>query len=194
MPFLPLSRTALLGTLLLLGGCAIGSPSEQTRFYRLQAPAPVLPDSQNLQSPSLAILPVQLPAYLDRVSLVVQASPVRVEIPQLEQWAGNLRDDLQLALLAHLSQQLNNPNLLLQLAPGTQPDQTLQVEILRFDGQLNKDVTLSANWTLTHQASGKQRRGRTLRTQPVQPGYEGLVEGMSALVEALARDIGPAIR
>ncbi|MDX5299498.1 MAG: PqiC family protein [Gammaproteobacteria bacterium] len=182
-------RAGVSAAVLLLSGCALGTASQPTHFYRLEAPAPVAVTAQNKARPTLGLLPVLLPAYLDRVSLVTQVSPVRYDIPQLEQWAGDLRGDLQVALAGHLSQRLDNPNILLLPQPGLRPPQSLQVQVLRFDGRPGERLALVASWWLTGEGGVLLRQGQFEHSQPIESGYEALVRGMSAAVAALAASV-----
>ncbi len=174
-------------------GCTLFTPSETTRFFQIDHPEPIAASDANRSQPLIGIHPVRLPAYLDRMSMVVAVTPVRYEILPLEQWAGALREGLQLALLAHISRLLDNPNVVL-LPQSLYPiDRTVHVDILRLDGNAGKPVTLSAQWVILGDRQPLSR-GSFSQRRVAGSDLDGLVRSLGELVGDLAAEIAEGLR
>jgi uncharacterized protein len=186
---------------LLLAGCSSGPA---TRFYTLTAVAGAPPAAATDAAPraarpvTLVITDLRLPPYLDRPQIVTRGSDHRLRISELEQWGGNLRDDITRVLADNLGRQLPGDRVLaapIQLA--LQPDYRIEVEVQRFEREANGSVRLAARWWITRGADGVLLAGPEASFTGPTAGaddYEALVGAMSAVLGELARAIAGGIR
>src|SRR5262249_15427544 len=85
--------------LLTLGGCSNTSP---TRFYVLSAmtdQAAAVPG----KGPAVGIGPITLPQYLNRPQIVTPVSGNQLAVAEVDQWGGDLNDNVTRALATNLS-------------------------------------------------------------------------------------------
>lgn len=183
-----------------LGGCFSSAPA--TRLYVLapmaegaaKAPAP----AEAARKPvSLVIREVRVPQYLDRPQIVTRDSGHRLTISEFDQWGGNLREDLTRVLSENLALLLASNRIVAAPYPmALQPDYRIDVEVLRFEREMDGQVRLAARWWLM---SGKDAvllasPEAAFTVVPAGSSYEAVVAAMSAVYGDLARAIVDSIR
>ncbi len=182
----------LAATLAALGGCLGKSPP--ARFYLLgtQAAAP----SREAPCIGLGIGPVDFPAYLDRTQIVTRIGANRIQMAEFDQWAEPLSDAFPRLLAEVLGSKLCAEPLLLYPWPtGAEPEYSVAVQVLSFDGDLGKTATLHASWSLLD-ASGKALLWRTASySAPAAGGeYAAYAAALSDCIGALGQDIAQALQ
>lgn len=189
-----------LAALVLLAACSSGPA---TRFYTLAAveAAPVAakdaaPDAA--RPVTLVITDLRLPPYLDRPQIVTRDSDNRLHISELQQWGGNLRDDMTHVLTVNLGRQLPTGRVLAApLHIALQPDYRIEVDVQRFEREANGSVKLAARWWITRGADGALLASAEASFTGPTAGagdYDALVGAMSAAFGELARAIADSIR
>lgn len=199
MTLRPHLMTAL-AALVLLAGCSSGPA---TRFYTLTAVAEAPPVAATVAAPrvarpvTLVITDLRLPRYLDRPQIVTRGGDHSLRMSELEQWGGNLRDDMTRVLAENLGRQLPGDRVL--AAPthmALQPDYRVEVDVQRFEREANGSVRLAARWWLTRGADGvllASPEASFTGTTAGADDYEALVGSMSAVFGELARAIAHSI-
>lgn len=180
---------------LLVSGCM--SPGPQTSLYILDAPSTqekaTITDSKSY---AVTIVPIKIPAYLDRLDVTTLSCPGKLAYSDLHQWASPLSDTIRLALARNLSRELKSDQITLksQHAKGKNAF-SVKVEIVDFNGTLGDNAYLNARWTLS------SSKDTTLIEKSFQKSTElsdidvlSYVNAQSSLVSELASDIAKSIQ
>ena len=192
-------RLVILALAVCLGGCALleyGGLLDRTpppkRLHKLettakQAEGPVKPLA-------IGVGPVTLPGYLDPVRLVTRVRPDTLEAAPDDGWS----EPLDRALLRVLGEDLARliPVERTAVQP-TRKDRKVQyqviVEISRFDGPLNGDLTLVARWRLLDGGAKEVANKETRVTRPSGGTYPAIAAGYGLMLEGLGRAIAAEI-
>jgi uncharacterized lipoprotein YmbA len=188
--------TSLMAIALLLSGCGTTKPS---RFYTLsplsetKSTAPV---SAQTEYGTIGVGPVNLPQYLDRPQIVTRISPNRFEFAEFDRWGGALKDDFARTLAENLVHLI--PAERIATHPWrhtTAIDYQIPVEIIRFDGERDKDITLNVEWQILSNEGDTQLLSKrsTFKEAVAGTSYDDMVAAQSRAVAALAREIADAL-
>lgn len=184
-----------LSLILAQGMTSCASPSQPSRFYRLdsQLPPAVMPERQRdgAPIPLVGIGPVNLASYLDRPQLIERSSGYRLDLYEFDRWAGTLQENIVQVLTNVMQQALPQAQVVGQPWDGSmRPDYQVLLYVSRFDRQGDK-VRLWARWSLV---DDKSDRLIWLDQSEIEVSVEGadLEAGVAASSEALqllAREI-----
>jgi uncharacterized lipoprotein YmbA len=191
----PIRCVAPLACALILAGCA-SSPIEH--FYTVsnaEVRPGQMPSSGTISGGRLiAVLPVTVPALIDRPQLVVRTSAHEVGILENHRWAEPLAVDLTRALIASL--QHNGAGLDFESAEATQAkkaEQVLEVDITELLSGPGPVTSLQASWVLHDRSRTAVRQGDFAKKIPTQTGYQAIADGyadaIAQLAEAIARQV-----
>ncbi len=184
-----------------LTGCA--SPTQPSRFYRLESLSPPTPMPQAAEVdrplPRVGIGPVQLASYLDRPQIVERSTPYRLTLNEFDRWAGTLQENMVQLLQDVVQRKLPGAQIIgYPWHSGVRPDYEVRVTIDRFERQGMK-MRLEAGWALIEQPAGRPvRLGRHSFDTPIEDsGMEGIVAAASAvlvqLADTLANELEPRL-
>ena len=180
------NRFAVLLLVLALAGCG---PSPPTHFYTL-GPVPAPPTVHAAPtSIQLEIGHVELPATLDRNSMVTGGAGDQLVVSDQNEWAAPLDELMRRALTADLQERLPGGSV---LAPGdpTRPGtRFLMVHVQRFMANDAGEVTLEADWNLQQGGSPGPVRHESIRTRVEGRGGDAVAEAMSRALGELANRI-----
>ena len=178
-----------LPALLLLAGCSWSSPS--ANFYTLSALATPAVSSSKL---SVGVALTEFPDALDRPQIMLRTSENRLEIQELDRWAGPLGHQFLLALTENLVNLTGSQRIApAPWEPGSAPDRRLSLAILQFDGVPGGTALLRVRWALAD-AEGKLLLTRTSTLEePAGGAIESLVAAQSRLVARLAEEIAEVL-
>lgn len=186
-------RSLLLLTL--LAGCT-GARSPQATFYTLSP----LPDNgtgyqeqvEALQGRVIGVGPVSFPDYADRPQLVTRRGPNRMEIEEMHQWAGSVREDFANVIVQNMTLLLKTDLVFPYPWKRAVPvDRQVTIDVIRFDGTPGGQATLVAHWAVVDKVAdtaGAMRRTR-LVDRVTMAGHEGVVQALSRLVGRLSEEI-----
>lgn len=189
--FLPWVLLAALG--FGLTGCA----SSPVHYYTLMAPA--MTNSAPTKPPvafRLDILPIGLPAQIDRQTLVVRQGENGIAILDSERWTAPFADEFRDALSDSLSRHLGTQDV--AGLPRAKGDRVLRVklQVRRLDAWLGQRVQLEADWMLGF-TSDPENRPLTCHAQfdIAAPGsYSELVGAQQRAMALLAATIAADAR
>jgi hypothetical protein len=141
--------------------------------------------------------PIKFSEYLDRTEIVTRSSSNKITFSDFDVWAGSLAEDFSRVLAENLSVLLSTESVIVY--PGPRPssvDYQIAVDVIRFDGPLGGDVSLTARWAILQ---GKDKKLVSVRKSTIiEPsgarGYEAMVAADSRALEKLSREIAEAIR
>jgi uncharacterized lipoprotein YmbA len=192
LPCRLLVKAAVCGAALWLGACAA---PQATRFHTLMAAPPAaaaLERTPPPAGPDWELLPVGIPAQVDRPQLVVQRADGTLAVVEQERWIAPLADELQAAIAERLTHALG-----VQEVPGRSHRERwrVRIEVRRLDSALGRSARLEADWRLRSSEDPKRvLRCHARYEQTVGPGYAALAAGHRAAVAGLAEGVASALR
>lgn len=179
---------------LALAGCA----SDQIHYHTLMAepPAQVSAPAAPSAAYTLEVLPVGLPALVDREELVVRQGE-RLAIIDGERWAGTLGDEVHNTLAARLQADLGAQDVA-GLVPSAQtPVLRVKLMVRDFQSAPGRYALLEADWSLTR--SDKPQVDHPVchsrfSVPPVDGGFGGLTAAHRQALGLLATQIAQTAR
>jgi hypothetical protein len=183
------------------------STSKPTRLFVLSAqttrPAPV-----STQGTPIGIGPVTLPRYLDRPQVITRVASNRLGQADLDQWGGDLGDNVARVLATNLANLLNTERVSLYPWKNDAPvDFQITLDVAKFEQDPDGSSVLDAFWSLVRPSDGKvlvmrrstYREGGTAiaalgSADGASRSYDTVAAAMSSNLETLSRDIASAIK
>jgi uncharacterized lipoprotein YmbA len=182
---------------MLLAGCR--GTSENARFYKLSS---VVSLDEATKPPGKAVAigigPIKFPDHLDRPEIVTRTSRNALQIGEFDHWAGSLREDFSRVLTENLSILLSTDYVFVfPWGKAIPVDYQVKVEVSRFDGELGKNATLIARWTVLE--GGEKKTLKSVRRSSISKpaegnSYEAMVAALSRTVEQLSQEIAETIK
>jgi len=177
-------RMALFAAALCLVSCASNAPPP--RYHTLLA-APAGAAASATPARPWQLLPVLVPAQVDRPQWVVRTGDDSLAVLEQERWIAPLGDEIAAALTDVLGRRLGPPS----LASDTW---RVRVDVQRFDSVPGRLARLAVTWAL--QAPGATavalNCGRTLEQQAT-GGYAALAAAHREAVAKLGAEIASAL-
>ncbi len=177
-------------TCLLLAACAI---SPKADFYTLSA-VQTTEELCEAEGTGLRIKTelLHFPDLLAQPQIATRPHPNRIQYAEFHRWAGSLESNFRQSLEENLHQLCRSVQVLRDFWPGSNaPSYQLNLDVVRFDGNLGDRVNLSVNWVLRGQQQDVALAER--HSEIIEPvtenGYAGLVAAQSRAVASLAREI-----
>jgi uncharacterized lipoprotein YmbA len=185
----------------LLSALGCTATTREARFYKLNSltsPQSTANTPGTGASVAIGIGPINFPDHLDRPEIVTRTSGNALQLGEFDRWAGSLEKDFSRVLAENLSILLSTDYVF--IFPFTQAapiDYRVEVEVVRFDGELGKSATLIARWTIWE--GGEQKELKSVRRSNIKEpaeskGYEAMVAAMSRTVEDLSRKMAETIK
>jgi uncharacterized protein len=177
--------------LALVASCGRSPP---TQFFTL---APVRADqpARRFAGSPVQVRAVHIPAELDRPQRVVQSSPDRLEILELQRWGGPLNDMVRQILTEDLMTRLP-PGMVLAADMPAGPDaRGIVVDISEFQPEPAGRVVLEASWSVLTGQAGQPgaRAGRRFEINSA-VSADAQVAAMSQLIGQLADAIAATLQ
>jgi uncharacterized protein len=185
---LSLCAAALLG--LALAGC-LGA-STPIQYYTLTSLPRPLGLADGGTGAIVTVLPVALPASIDRPQIVTRTAENQLSLSEYNRWGGSLKEDIGRTLVQNLNVLLaGKPVSILPETLAAEPRYYIAVTVNRLDGRLGEAVWLNAGWTLRDQQAKRTLAIRSFvaEERAAGPGFADTVAAQSRLVEALSREI-----
>jgi uncharacterized protein len=154
------SRRRILAAIALVPILARCQNSPSSRLYTLAArPAQ---DPAGKVSRTIVVQRVEIAKYLDRPEIVRYGSPYELTLSEFDRWGEGLGDMATRILVEDLAERLPHSQVYAASGSLTSPgaDETLEVNITKFEPDAAGTVVLAAQWTI-HRKAGRDR----LRTQ-----------------------------
>ena len=183
--------------LFFLNGCL--GRSQSPRFYTL---SPLTEDKAMAKSDTperdtrIGIGPIKLADYLDQSRLVTRTGDNRLVKAEFDLWAGAFKDNLTNVLAENIGLLVPTERIYIYPWRLSEPmDYQIILDVVRFDGDLEKDAWLVARWSIV---GGKDKEvlevGRSSIREPLSgPDYAALVAAQSRAVAKLSQEIVAAI-
>ena len=193
----PLILLGLLAVPLFASGCGT---SKASRFYTLDPVAAQnsTPSVESIpaSSPSIGIMPVEIPDYLDRPEIVTRNADNGLKLAEFDRWAGDLDKDIARVLAETMAARLPADSVFVLTGRRAIPaDYSITVHVTRFDPFPGDVVVLKAVWTvLAKDGHQVMARGESNLDEPIRGrDYQATVTAMSRAVDKLGREISNAL-
>jgi uncharacterized protein len=180
----------------LLAACA----SPASHFYTLSADsAPAATSASAARTatqPSMLIEvpPVDVPAQVAKYQFVVQTAPTQVDVLEQQRWASLPADEIRRALSSDLTQQLGTIDVYGTAYPQGMPVYRVSVNVQRFESWPGSHALIDAVWSVRAVKTETVMTCRSTISEPVQSGYDALVDGHRRAVAQIASEIAAAVR
>jgi len=193
---LRITSVLFLVLLALFIGCAGTQPS---RFFTLtpipeqQINAEFEDDNHEL---AIGIGPVNFPDYLNRKQIVTRSSHNEIKLSEFDRWAGELKENTIRILSENISDLLSTDLVFVHPWRGsTKLDYRIEIEVIRFDGDLGGKVVLISRWAVR---GGQDKEvlyiTKSRIEEPVETqGYPALVAAQSRALANLSYKISSTI-
>lgn len=179
---------------LAVGGCTfLGPVKDASRYYTLAPREVAAPRSAG---PRVALMPVELPAYLDRNEVAVRVSDTELRYVPTERWAEPLEHNVTRVLTQNLgaalgSDRVVSPTTSIGLVPA--PDFWVEVIVVRFESTSDGRAHLTARWAVRDSNRKVQRIRQSQHEHQAGPTTEGGVQALSATLGDLADEIADVL-
>jgi uncharacterized lipoprotein YmbA len=190
---------------LALAGCGSDKP---TRLYVLNATAEQ-PTAMSSQGLAIGVGPITLPKYLDRPQIVTGVSANQLSQANLDQWGGDLNDNMTRVLATNLSDLLGTQRISFYPWSNRAPlDFQVTMDVSKFETEADGATVLSVFWSIvnpadgtvlemhrsTYRDTGNSAANATTGTAAGTGSYDAAVAAMSRNLGLLSRDIAAAIQ
>ena len=176
------ARLAFTVSLLVLAACGTSPP---TRFFTLE-PVPPSASPASIEGAPITVDAVHLPGVLDRLEVVRQAGPNRLDVSERDRWGAPL-DQMSRRVLAQDLAARAPPGLIVR--PGAAkpdgPSRALTVSVQEFDVDPAGHAVLDAGWTLL---AGNPPKPMRRHRERIEVG--GAAGGSDAQAAAMSRALG----
>lgn len=180
---------ALLTVAIVACGCA----TPASRFYTLSVSPSSAPAGMT-SDVSVAVGPVTVPMAVDRPQIVVTVNSNQVWLDEFNRWASPLANNIARVVAENLVNLLGTPHVMLS-PQSAAVDYRAAIEVQRFESAPGEAATIDAVWTVSRDADGRSRTGRTTaREAAPDKSYDSLAAAHSRAVARLSLDIADAVR
>jgi uncharacterized lipoprotein YmbA len=166
---------------MLLAACNTVPP---TRFHTLMPPLESAAPAPAVTPAPWRLLPVTIPAQVDRPQLVLRSADGSLAVLEQERWIAPLADELGGALAGALARRLGP-------ASGSDPWQ-IAVDVQRFESVPGRLSRLEASWSVGRGGTAPLHCLASLE-QPAGADAASLAEAHRRAVQALGSRIGAAV-
>lgn len=175
---------------LVLAACS----SAPTHFYTLM-PSPSTTPSTRHASYDIAVLPVTIPAQVDRPQMVVREGGGSVALLEGERWIAPLGNEIRNAISSDLTRRLGVKDVYGMEHRKDATVYRIKVNVDRFESVPGQYTLLSAAWSVHRAGSDQNVALCSSRIKvPVGPGYAALALGHQQGLKTLSGEIAMALR
>ncbi len=173
-------------------GCA---SSKSSRFYALNSIEGASAEQMSAldgQGAVVSIGHVEIPNTIDRPQLVTYSGSNQVEIHEFDRWAGSIKDDITRVLIENLSSILAKDRIwVVSWRNPVAADFRIDINITKFGSVSDKEVALSAQWTVKEGVKKKVIHiYESSLSEPTEgSGRAAEVAAMSRVIEKLSREL-----
>ncbi|MCX5741065.1 MAG: PqiC family protein [Proteobacteria bacterium] len=179
----------LAGLIAATGACR----SSSSRYYTLVPPAHgrERPSTNDFQ---IEVLPVDVPADVDRTQLVVRRGSGQLAPIDAETWIAPLSLEIRRALSEDLAQALSARDVATMPGDDRVPTFRIKVAVQRFESTLGDHTLVDATWTIRQAEEGKPLTCAVRVRERAASGYAALVEAHQRGLARIADQIATGLR
>lgn len=193
-------RILLLGNIIITLFLAACGTSPPAKFYTLSSMPLEKPNEKAAPSEKntvIAIGPIEIPEYLDRMEIVARADNNRLNISEFDLWGGSLKTDISRVLVENIGILLDGDGLaVIPWKTSMTGSYRVPVIINRLDGIPGDTLTLKAQWSLVDKDEKTPLTFREIiRAKPIKGStYSAIVASMSEALADLSKSIAESIK
>ena len=190
------SAAAVLSGVVLAGCSVIETKSDPSRFYVLE-PAATERAPEASWPFALAVARVRIPDYLDRPQIVTRTEGARVTYSEFHRWPEPLDRASTRTFAESLAARIGATRVAREPSLDIYRDAVcVQLDAVRFDGELGGEVTLRARWRAYSVATGDTLAGgeRTVTVKSEASGYDAYVRALASALDRFAAEASGEIR
>ncbi|KPK39424.1 MAG: hypothetical protein AMJ69_05640 [Gammaproteobacteria bacterium SG8_47] len=183
----------VLAVAVILTACGTSPP---VRYYGFAARPSETGTWQSVGAIDVALGPVRLANYLDRPEIATRVSDEELRFSEVNRWAGRLGEETLVALTHALPELLPRATVVAEASPAASAARyRVELVVNRFDGQLDGELLLDADWAVTERATAEVvAAGQSVVRQPVSgQSYDALVRAHGVAVKQLAKDVAGVV-
>ncbi len=170
---------------------AIGCRSAPGHFYTLVPPATAgAPPTAEFQ---IEILPVDIPADVDRTQLVVRRGRGEVAPQDSRSWIAPLSLELRRAFSDDVGHALGARDVADVTATDGIPTYRIKLAVSRFESILDDHALIDAVWTV-REVKGTPLTCSVRASEHAAAGYDGLVEAHQRALARIAAEVAAGVR
>ena len=184
-----------------LTACSFNNKSAPSRFYTLTTPV-VNQVRGPAKSTNVAIENVSVPQSVDRPQIVVKhADSNMVTVSEFDRWVEGLTAALPVAVSENMNMYARNINARPKrfAADNTNTKYIVSVDFVRFETEIDGQITIAAWWTITNNRGDILAQKKTTftantpDTEHGEPNYDAIVAEQSKLIARLSYKIADVI-
>ncbi len=185
----------------LLTACSFNNKSAPARFYAI-----TIPTTDQVRGPAkstnVSIENVSVPQSVDRPQIVVKhADSNMVTVSEFDRWVEGLNSALPVAISENMNLYARNINARPKrfAANDTTTKYIVSVDFVRFETEMDGQITISAWWTVANNHGEILAQKKTTLTAPTpdteygEPNYDTIVAEQSKLVARLSYKIADVV-
>lgn len=174
----------------MLGACA----SAPVHFHTLLPPAGATGPAGSIAAYDIAVLPVVVPADVDRPQMVIRVGSGSVMVLDGERWIAPLGDQIRAVISDVVSARLGAQDVFGLAGHDDKPVYRIKIQVGRFESIPGQYTLLQADWSVTRKGSASISLQCASRLrEAVAPGYAALIDGLQRGLVALGQRIAQAI-
>ncbi len=187
--------------MLTLAACSFGRPSDPSQFYAITIPS-VNQVRGPAKSTNVTISNVSVPQSVDRPQIIVkQPGSNMVTVDEFNRWVEGLDTALPVAIAENINTYARNINAIPKrfAADNTNTKYIVSVNFVRFETEIDGQITISAWWTVTNSGGeilAQKKTTLTANTPDTEysaPNYDAIVAEQSKLIARLSYKIADVI-
>jgi len=193
----PILSSSLIAIAMAITGCG-SSPS--AKFYILNTVDRNISVSEaSIKDHNVAVKvgPVSIPDTLDHSQIVTRSGQNMLVLNEFNRWGGDFQSDIQRIIGENISILLPTDQVILSSEVSlVSAEFQVVINVRELDGQLGGNVTLNADWTVTHKGKEKTVIAKKSVLQENTDGsdYPAYVAAQSRLLAKLSQEITDEIR
>ena len=154
-------------SVIFLGACTLGSTSEPSRFYAINTPT-----VQQVRGPeksmNVVVKNVSVPQSVDRPQIVLkQSNSNMLIVSEFDRWIEELTSALPVVMSENMNMYAKHINARPErnAAITKNAKYIISVDFVRFDTEMDGDITLSAWWTISNNHGDILVQKKTTQTE-----------------------------
>ena len=184
-----------------MAACSFGRQSDPSRFYAITTPT-VNQVRGPAKSTNVTISNVSVPQSVDRPQIVVkQPDSNMVTVDEFNRWVEGLNTALPVAISENMNMYARNINAIPKrfAANNINAKYIVSVDFVRFETELDGQITISAWWTVANNSGevlAQKKTTLTANTPDTEygtPNYDAIVAEQSKLIARLSYKIADVI-
>lgn len=182
--------------LFLLSSCISSGPAIH-EYTLYPAAKPIAGQQAAILKRSIMLMPVVLPPVNNTQEIILRPNLPALTSSATHLWAGSLQKQLSTVLAENIRRNKTVQTVLVYPGPRfARPDMLVEVELTRFDGNMNTGFTCTALWAVSNRQQKKMLKYQRFSTvEPIESNdFTGYVTAASSSIAKLSDAISDYLR